>query len=626
MKSMVIMFCFLLVTQDLHAQQISYNQEFKIHSFVSGNQLRPSVTELKNGTILICWMSDGQKSSYGIYGQLFDQNFQRLNYEFEIKQSSEGISHLCPVPVYLRDGGFIIFWISREGSSYLDNCKYEILGQRYNENCMKIGDEIILSFFEKSQFRAWLKAINLSDGRSIVCWQGGLNGAGFGNIYGQYFDSLGEKDGEPIIINIRKQSVPDEDLDLKPTADGGFVSCWQNHGDGSCLGIFFQIIDSVGIKYDLDIQANTYTFSEQTSPSIAVLKSQSIIVSWKGNPHDGSSWDKEIYAQMFNKEGDKVGGEFQVNSYSNSNQFWPSSVGLKNGNFIICWYSWEQDNSFWGVFGKMFNEEGNEFAPDFQINDYYNNHQYCPNANLLKDGRVLIMWHSKGQDGSGVGVYGKYYLEEPILHELAEFSLISPRIDATIKSTNPTLTWQKATKTRICYSWEVLYDLYISDLDTTRLIDNIRDTTYTINGLAPGKTYLWWVVAKNINDETLLCAQKMDWGFFIDPNVTDVESNENDVHQKRMCIMQNYPNPFNSSTDIKYFIPASERDSRVVIKIYDVLGRLIRVLIEEQKKHGTYIVNWDGTDEVGNMVSSGVYFYTLEVSESKLMKKMLLLQ
>jgi hypothetical protein len=87
-------------------------------------------------------------------------------------------------------------------------------------------------------------------------------------------------------------------------------------------------------------------------------------------------------------------------------------------------------------------------------------------------------------------------------------------------------------------------------------------------------------------------------------------------------LFQNYPNPFNPSTKIKFTIPPS-RGARGVItlNIYDVLGREVATLVNEQLSPGTYEVEWDGTN-----YSSGIYYYCLVTSKFVETKKMVLIK
>lgn len=84
------------------------------------------------------------------------------------------------------------------------------------------------------------------------------------------------------------------------------------------------------------------------------------------------------------------------------------------------------------------------------------------------------------------------------------------------------------------------------------------------------------------------------------------------------CLEQNYPNPFNPSTEIRYSIPYS---SFISLKIYDILGKEVRTLVNEIKQPGNYIITFDA-----NTLASGIYFYKIEANVFTQIKKMILLR
>jgi hypothetical protein len=89
------------------------------------------------------------------------------------------------------------------------------------------------------------------------------------------------------------------------------------------------------------------------------------------------------------------------------------------------------------------------------------------------------------------------------------------------------------------------------------------------------------------------------------------------------AIAQNYPNPFNPTTNIKYQLPV---DGFVKIKIFDMLGREIKTLINQDQKAGYYTIEWDATNNNGRKAASGVYFYQIEASNFKKTMKMMLMK
>jgi hypothetical protein len=93
-------------------------------------------------------------------------------------------------------------------------------------------------------------------------------------------------------------------------------------------------------------------------------------------------------------------------------------------------------------------------------------------------------------------------------------------------------------------------------------------------------------------------------------------------------LSQNYPNPFNPVTTIRFKVEGerSKEPTPITLKVYNILGKLVRTLVDEPKGAGTYQVVWDGKDENGEEVSSGVYFYKLKAENYVETKKMVLLK
>ncbi|MEE9437416.1 MAG: FlgD immunoglobulin-like domain containing protein, partial [Saprospiraceae bacterium] len=107
----------------------------------------------------------------------------------------------------------------------------------------------------------------------------------------------------------------------------------------------------------------------------------------------------------------------------------------------------------------------------------------------------------------------------------------------------------------------------------------------------------------------------------ITDSTTNISSKE--VNKNQFYLLQNYPNPFNPSTKISYTLP---KTSEVKISIYNSLGQRIKILVNQNQIVGSYSVDWDGTDNLGNDVSSGIYFYNLLSGDYVQTRKMLLLK
>jgi len=95
---------------------------------------------------------------------------------------------------------------------------------------------------------------------------------------------------------------------------------------------------------------------------------------------------------------------------------------------------------------------------------------------------------------------------------------------------------------------------------------------------------------------------------------------------KAYSLARNRPNPFNPATAISYSVPDQAAAANVSIRVYDIRGRLVRVLVNEVKSAGQYTVFWHGTDQSGRRVGSGVYIYRMKAGGSVFTRKMVLLK
>ncbi|NIR64214.1 MAG: T9SS type A sorting domain-containing protein [candidate division Zixibacteria bacterium] len=91
----------------------------------------------------------------------------------------------------------------------------------------------------------------------------------------------------------------------------------------------------------------------------------------------------------------------------------------------------------------------------------------------------------------------------------------------------------------------------------------------------------------------------------------------------QFILSQNYPNPFNPETIIRYQLPTN---SKVQLTIYNLLGQKVRTLVNDKQQNGIYEVIWDGRNEFGQEVSSGIYIYRLKIDNQVASRKMVLLR
>ena len=142
-------------------------------------------------------------------------------------------------------------------------------------------------------------------------------------------------------------------------------------------------------------------------------------------------------------------------------------------------------------------------------------------------------------------------------------------------------------------------DNWIEDLTLSWSIKDLVSYTDTVN-VASGS---WIIVAT-------------DGEFFKESNFgnpMELSINGSALVPDEYTLNQNYPNPFSTSTTITYDMPETQK---VMIRIFDVKGRLIRILANEDQKAGFKTVIWDGKNDDGDQVSAGMYFYQMHAPSS----------
>ncbi len=137
------------------------------------------------------------------------------------------------------------------------------------------------------------------------------------------------------------------------------------------------------------------------------------------------------------------------------------------------------------------------------------------------------------------------------------------------------------------------------------------DVDWDENGNLYSQSHYGWTVEKWHNDNL--------------PVLTAVEEQQGTNHTipGDFELEQNYPNPFNPTTQIRYTIA---RAGAVKLSIFDITGREVKTLVDDSKKAGRYLASWDGTDNAGQNVASGIYFYQLKAGDVTMTKRMVLLR
>ena len=240
------------------------------------------------------------------------------------------------------------------------------------------------------------------------------------DIKGQRYTASGLPDGGEFQINTvhsNKYGL----YHLKPEASSiagvGFVVVWESHGIGESgsnsedFSVRGRRYTSDGIPVDADFQVNTYTTSDQRRPGVVSDGAGGFVVVWESQGSagtDSAGWS--IQGQRYAADGSPVGGEFQVNTYTMGDQKSPGVSPDGSGGFVVVWAS--DEPSEWRVRGQRFAADGSSSGSEFQVNVSTAGFHTQPVVSPDSSGGFVVVWASHGSggsDSSSISIQGQRY-------------------------------------------------------------------------------------------------------------------------------------------------------------------------------------------------------------------------
>ncbi len=322
----------------------------------------------------------------------------------------------------LADGGFVVVWTSNGE----DGDATGVYGRRYDADGQPAGDAFQVNTETAGQ-QLWPAATALPDGGFVVVWTSHLESGGQdgdrGGIFAQRYDAAGTAVGAEFQVNSfteENQWMPA----ITTLADGGFVVVWRAYGqDGDAGGIFGQRYGADGLASGDEFPVNSNTDGDQGGAQVTALPDGGFVVVWMsrdpGAPvpvDDGESgyyydtpYDLSIQGQVYGADGLAVGAQFQIDSNNSDEQSSPSITVLADGGFVVVWESKGQDGSGSVVCGQRYDASGLASGGEFTVNTTTSADQGDPSVTALDDGGFVVTWFSEGQDGDGAGLYGQQY-------------------------------------------------------------------------------------------------------------------------------------------------------------------------------------------------------------------------
>ncbi len=212
-------------------------------------------------------------------------------------------------------------------------------------------------------------------------------------------------------------------------------------------------------------------------------------------------------------------------------------------------------------------------------------------------------WRVKALNDAGESAWSNTRSFTTIIEAPPNSTLLFPENDSEVNILRPEIIWSRSPRTNN-------YKLELTDTQTFAysIIDSsVTDTSFLPPAkLENGTKYYWRVKAFGDGGES-------EWSevftFFIPISITN---------EFELNLSQNYPNPFNPSTQIQYTVPST---SYVRLKVFNTVGQLVAILVDERKNAGNYSITFNASG-----LSSGFYFYSIEVDNFIQTKKMVLIK
>lgn len=476
-------------------------------------------------------------------------SYSQLISDFKVNDDTTNYSQYAAKVGCDAIGNFVVVWYDER-----INENPRICGQIFNYNAQRLGNNFQIS---NDLYQALPSLSVRKDGSFGVSWS--VIQTKF-----RLFDKLGTPISNEIIIADSSGSISSIGSDLS----GNFVIAWEQYNSSFTKHIYCQLIDSMANPIGNKIKVNDDNINiDHKYPAITVRTDGSFIITWNDTRPPSQPNCDDVYMQMFDKFGNKVGVNDRVNddTASINLQFVPKISSDTFGNFVIAWNDDRLNNP--EVYVQRYLINGSKIGINFRVTQ---SATIVPkglsSVDMRDDGAFIIYWtqfhNFIGQPyfqrfNQHGGFIGNNFLVTLYFPDLEKFSS-----DITILKNKIISVWTDARNGP--------FDVYC----------NIRSFTN------PDTTV-------NIIQTSITIPDKFE-------------------------LYQNYPNPFNSSTIIKFDLL---KNDIYKLELYNNLGQKIQTIFDKYLNSGSY-----DTYLAMKSLSAGVYFYSLSSKRERSVRKLILIK
>jgi len=318
---------------------------FRVNDGLSGSQSYPAIAVDGGGNFVVVWKDEGDgMNPHGIYAQRYTSSGAKQSANFRVNDDSGFSYKFCPAIAVDAGGNFMVAWVDSRKGNY-KNC--DIYAQRYNSSGIAQGINFQVNDISGSVDFLSGPSVSLdSGGNFLVVWHDYRNGDP--DIYAQRYSSNGAK----------------QDANFRVNDDSG--SCFQLH------------------------------------PAVSGDISGNVLVVWE----DERNLDSDIYAQRYTSSGAKQGANFRVNDDSSSSwQWYPAIAADPSGNFVVVWEDYRNGDP--DIYAQLFDSQGQRIGSNYRVNnDTGKKKQMRPDVKFV-DGHIYYTWEDTRIEGQGYDIFAR---------------------------------------------------------------------------------------------------------------------------------------------------------------------------------------------------------------------------
>jgi hypothetical protein len=606
----------------------------------ANDQMNLAIVPDGAGGAIIAWMDRRSATTYDVYAQ-------RVNASGAVQWTANGVAvstatgdQYSPTVVADGAGGAIVTWEDDRSGNY------DIYAQRVNASGAVQWAANGVAFSTAIGDQQYPAIVSDGAGGAIVTWQDYRSGSSY-DIYAQRVNASGivqwTVDGVALCTAANDQRDPV----IVPDGAGGATVTWADKRSGR-NNIYAQRVNASGaVQWIVDGVAicTTAAYPEDFC-RIATDCAGGAIAVWEDGRND---WE-DIYAQCINRYGHPgfgyevpdglavkdvpgdQGGKLTI-------QWDASYLDLFSPHSVLSYSVWRRLAALGGAAldGKVLLSadegiparlEGRETQCLLPESGYA--WEWIASIPARQFERYAYTAQSL-RDSMGTDPGWQYFLvcaqtADPLVYydspidsgySVDNLDPYPPQHLAGARSDVPEglrLTWARNTEND--FKWYAVYRGVTGDFvpGAGNLIASQRDTVYFDGEWRWSSGYYYKVSAIDVH------GNESSFALLAPEAVTGTETPK---APEATYLAQNFPNPFNPMTRITFGL---KEPTRVSLRIYDVAGRLVRVLVEGDRPAGLYAELWNGCDAVGRAAASGLYFYRLDAGSFTQTRKMILLR